>query len=163
MKPLRFYTPGKAGSGEPTARSVVTLLTSRGWQRALDWTDIKVQKPYLDHMGANRPAAEAMKAAAAASDLVVLVPDEDVFGALIETGVAIAFGAQVAVLGASRQSIFWCLPGVHLVEDLDGMNSLVDEIEAQRSPAPPRRSPGRRGHRGNLQVYRGPEAAEASR
>jgi hypothetical protein len=163
MAPLRFYAAGKAIGGEGTVQSVSTLLTNRGWQCALDWTTVIVHKPYLDHLTANQSAAQAMKEAVASSDLVVLVPEANVFEALVEAGIAIAFGAQVAVLGAARQSIFWCLPDVHLVDGLDELALLADEIEDRRRPKERRRTSGRSEPRGNLRVYRGPDEPEPSR
>ena len=130
---LRFYTPGKAATSEGTVRSVFELLAARGWECTLDWTTVPVEKPYREHLEVNRPAAEAMKAAAASSDLVVLVPDAEVFGALIEIGAALGAGAEVAVLGAGRQSVFWCLDQVHLLDDLDGLRNLAAEMEARHA------------------------------
>lgn len=130
-RPLRFYVAGKAGGGEDLVRGAGERLRARGWDWTMDWTGIAVATPYLDHADTNAPVAAAMLAAVAASDLVVLVPGPGVFGALLETGAALAAGTTVAVLGSSRESIFWCLPHVELVTDLDALDDLAGRVEAR--------------------------------
>lgn len=129
--PLRFYVAGKVGGGEDMARLVADRLMARGWQWSLDWTSVPVAVPYLGHVEQNRAVAEGMRRAAASSDLVVLVAGERLLGALIEVGVALGAGADVAIFGRVRESVFWCLPEVRLLDDLEALEVLAERIEAR--------------------------------
>lgn len=129
---LRFYVAGKAGKGENDARSAANLLQRRGWHWTMDWTTAAVNKPYLSDPERNSHAARAMLDAVRTSDLVVLCADDSMFGALVEVGAALGAGAAVAVLGSCRESVFWCLPNVRLVDDLDSLDRLAAELEAGR-------------------------------
>lgn len=125
-----FYIAAKAASAEATVTAYGTALEARGWVWTKDWTTDRIEKPYLEHRPTNAGPAQAMKAAAAGSTLIVLVPDDDLYGALLEIGIGIGAGATIAIVGDSRQSIFWCLPQVHTVDDLDDLLHLADRLAA---------------------------------
>lgn len=61
--------------------------------------------------------AQADLDAAAAADVVVLLPIPDMAGAYMECAHALAHGKQVWVAGPGRFLIFWALPAVTVLPD----------------------------------------------
>ena len=134
-----FYVAGRVGGGESDVQSVGAALVERGWDWSFDWTiGTPVAKPYLSHVSSNRPIATAMRDAAASSELVVLVWGDGILGALLETGVALGHLDEhriVAVIGAdARQSIFWCMDGVHVFTDEASFLAFIDDRAVTPGP-----------------------------
>jgi hypothetical protein len=53
------------------------------------------------------------------ADLLILCYAEDLLGGLIETGIAIGEDKDVYILNAFRESVFWHLPNVYLLRDIE--------------------------------------------
>lgn len=131
LVPNSFYVAGRVGGGEGDVKSVGAALVARGWTWSFDWTTgTPVQKPYLDHIETNRPIATAMRDAAAASELLVLVWGDGMLGAVLETGAALGQldeNRVICVVGAdARQSIFWCMENVHFLADQEAFLTFID-------------------------------------
>jgi hypothetical protein len=87
--------------------------------------DGPLPKPCLDNPHSSAPAAEAMIRAAHESDIFILTPTDDILGAAVEFGAAIAStyenpNKQVIVINPweFRQSVFYAHPAVIAVRGL---------------------------------------------
>ena len=121
-----IYIGGKVGTNNLPFVEFAAELESRG-HRVLEkwWERGRLQKPYLQHPELSQKAAVAMVNAAYNSDISILFHAEDILGAAIEFGVALAStkvrpDKQVIVVHPpeSRQSVFYAHPAVIVVEGL---------------------------------------------
>lgn len=116
----RAYIAGRLGE-EREVRRLQSQLGALGYKPALDWTAMEVARPYRDHPREAWDAAARMRRAVCGSDLFVLLWAPDLLGALIECGMALGHGRRVIVVGAERESIFYSLPEVTMVDSVDGI------------------------------------------
>lgn len=109
----RVYVSGKVGKETDADRLIDAFKDDPSFELTLDWRNLDVRKPYLvpHHRSLNHEAASMMRAAIARAELFVLVWDDDLLGALIELGMAMADPrpAQVHIIDANRTSIFFNL------------------------------------------------------
>lgn len=118
-----------AGRDPELSAAVMDVCRQQGYVVTLDWTNYG--------KGVRVPAiAEMMKIAVKAADVLILCRVEDgMLGALLETGMAIAYDKPVIVYGAGepqRDSLFWLLPQVEVCEAL---TTLQDKLaEKDRMP-----------------------------
>ena len=89
------------------------------------WLKGRLVKPYLQHMEVSRPASVAMINAAYNSRISIMFNAEDILGAAIELGAAIAStkvnpSKEVIVVHPpeARQSVFFAHPAVIVVEGI---------------------------------------------
>lgn len=121
-----IYLAGRLDTGEGTIGEFAAELEDRGhivlekW-----WEQGRLPKPYLDHADSSAPAAESMIDAAYRSDVFILFPTDDILGAAVEFGAAIASAAyddEKKVIAVNpfevRQSVFYAHPAVIAVHSL---------------------------------------------
>lgn len=127
-----IYLAGKIDTGEMAIADLAVELEKKGhtviekwWKKGL------LPKPYMQHLETSTPAASAMVDAAYNSDIFILLASDDILGAAVELGAAIAStkvkaGKQVVVVNpfTHRQSIFYAHEAVRAVRDI---KSLYDE------------------------------------
>jgi hypothetical protein len=111
-----IYLSGRLDTGEATIAELATELEDRG-HRILEpwWTMGRLPKPYIANPETSGPAAEAMIRAAHQCDVFILFPTNDILGAAVEFGAALAAGQkEIYVIGAGplRQSVFYAHPRV---------------------------------------------------
>jgi hypothetical protein len=115
------YVAGRFGDWQ-TIRRVQTFLRDRGYSITYDWTVHAEPKDARDQewkgalpVDVQRTAALTDLAAAGDADLLVLVCEQDMAGALgcyVEFGAAAVAGRVIHVIAPPRGSIFWHLPTV---------------------------------------------------
>lgn len=120
------YLAGKLHSGELTIGDFATELEQRGHTVLEKWWQLgKLPTPYMDNLNTSSPAAQAMIDAAYNSDITVLFPGDNILGAAVEVGAAIASSKtnpekQIIVVDpyVARQSVFYAHPAVIAVQGL---------------------------------------------
>lgn len=121
LHPKTGYVAGRFSDWQEV-REVQAVLRRHGYEITYDWTVHAEPKDAqaAEWKGtlapdAQREAAETDLAAARDADLLVLVCEGDMSGALgcfVEFGAAAVAGRRIHVIGAHRGSIFWHLPRV---------------------------------------------------
>lgn len=116
-----------------TVRLMHTVLQETGHTVTYDWTreeNVSNGKPrenWLDHPNEGRQIAFAEKQAVSDAEALLICGwgSEKALGTYIEIGMALAQHKPVVWVGPYRNSIFWCLPEVIIVEDVkDGIRAL---------------------------------------
>jgi hypothetical protein len=140
---MRVYVAGRFRE-YAKVRRMIDVLAEEGHVCTYDWTRTdefdEHGEPRVDPGtgGAELPADAQQKYAindlmgAMECDVLVLLAMDPLYGALIETGVALAMAKQVIVIGpVLRQSIFWALPNVVQVDSAsDAIEFLRTEVAA---------------------------------
>lgn len=131
------YVAGKVGAGTDSVKHLLTQLEDMGYEVAYDWTEATgVKKPYLENALRNRPFAEKMLQGAGSSNIIILLVQDNILGALIEFGIALGnslmeanFRAFVVTEGVEtlRESIFYCLEEVTIVDTVDELLTLLKD------------------------------------
>ena len=122
-----IYLAGKQNAAELSIAEFAVELEENGHHVNEKWWERGVlTKPYLDNLDTSAPAAVAMMKAAKESDVFVLFAEDNLFGALVEFGAALASveqhpGKKVYVVTPQetfRQSIFYGHPDVIVSQSL---------------------------------------------
>lgn len=127
---LWVYVAGKVSDDNSSIQDVITQFRQAGFAISHDWTRASgIEKPYLEHVEWNRAAAEAMRAGVKRSEVFVLLCGGDIYGAMVEFGMAISEPLQdpfsrrrIYVVGDPkelRQSIFFTLLEVTVCESVE--------------------------------------------
>lgn len=127
-----IYLAGKIDTGEMPIGEFATELEQRGHNVIEKWWEKgRLPKPYLAHPKTSIPAASLMINAAWDSDVFVLFPEDNILGAAVEFGAAIASThaypyKQVIVVNPfeARQSVFYAHPEVIAVRGLADVRSM---------------------------------------
>jgi len=125
------YVAGRTSNIEGV-RAVQRVLREHGIEITLDWTSLDGNfRPDWDQapLEAER-IAEMERHACVTADFLVLVCGSDTangLGMFIETGMALAYGIPVIVVGSIRDSIFWYLRDVTRIDTVD---ELPDTLRA---------------------------------
>ncbi len=127
------YIAGKVNKAEERIAQIKQVLEKYGFTVPYDWTKNVVAKPFENHPEKAAEAALAMLRAVGSSDLLVVLYDDDLLGAHIETGFgfAAAFldGKMVIIVGEkSDRSIFYFLPGVRRAKTDDEFITIMEEL-----------------------------------
>lgn len=93
------------------------------------WWELPNPKPYSENVGTAHAMAAAMASGVEASDVFILLWEPNLYGALIEFGIRLGWSqpGRMFVVGAERESIFFQLPTVTLVNTID---DLIEEVGA---------------------------------
>ncbi len=126
------YLAGRLDTGEGSIADFSNELEARGHVVLEQWfRQGRLPKPYLDYPETSAPAAARMIDAAAASDVFILHPTDDILGAAVEFGAALASThyrpeKQVIVVNPFevRQSVFYAHPEVIAVRGLAEVRAL---------------------------------------
>ena len=126
-----IYLAGRLDTGEGHIGEFSEELESRGHTVIEKWfVEGRLPKPYLDNVDTSAPAAEAMLWAAYQSDVFILHPTDDILGAAVEFGAALAStegreDKKVIVVNPFevRQSVFYAHPAVIAVRGLAEIRS----------------------------------------
>ncbi len=121
-----IYLAGKINAGELSIGEFANELEQRGHTVLEKWWQLgKLPTPYMDHLETSSPAAQAMVDAAYISDIAVLFPGDNILGAAVEFGTAIASSKtnaekQIIVVNPYevRQSVFYAHPAVIAVQGI---------------------------------------------
>ncbi len=127
------YVAGRIGD-EDRVTDFLNRLRIAGFETAVDWTAMSLRKPYLDYPHESIEAAQLMLAAATSADIFVLLWDDTLLGGLIETGAAIAMSQKnpsrrIYIVGAKRQSVFYALETVKMV---DSLSDILADLDARQ-------------------------------
>ncbi len=128
---LSVYVAGKVNGAELAIGGLMKTIRDAGHRIKWDWRTIQAYKPYLDHPDHNQPIAEDMRTAIAGADRFVLLDDPELLGAHIELGMFLATHfslkecAYIMPGDNFRQSIFYTLPQVEVVETVDMFKNIV--------------------------------------
>lgn len=116
-----------------TVRLMHKVLEETGHSVVYDWTreeNVSNGKPrenWLDHPREGREIATAERTAVRGADALMICGwgSETALGTYIEVGMALEQHKPVIWCGPARNSIFWCLQEVVIVEDVkDGIRAL---------------------------------------
>lgn len=92
MKIKTFYIAARAARRRDETNDIKRALCERGWVNTFDWGEFGdaggVRKPYKDHPNVAEKAADLMLKGVFMADLVILLHDNGLEGALMEYGVA---------------------------------------------------------------------------
>ena len=124
----RVYVAGSLKDVE-RVRGVMNLVRLAGHEVILDWTKMELPANGDDgSLGPELQRAIALAELRAVTDasLVILLYQDNLLGALLETGAALSAGKDIWVVNADRASVFWSLPGVELVAPRDLYRRLRD-------------------------------------
>ncbi len=121
-----IYLAGKLNAGELTIGEFASELEQRGHTVLEKWWQLdKLPTPYMENLNTSSPAAQAMIDAAYDSDIAVLFPGDNILGAAVEFGAAIASSKtnaekQIIVVNPYevRQSVFYAHPAVITVRGI---------------------------------------------
>lgn len=135
---MKVYVAGSRHEVE-TVRLMQKVCTELGHTLTYDWTreeNVDAGKPredWLEHEREGRVIAQAEQDAVADADGLLICGwgSDKALGTFIEIGMALGMGVPVSICGPVRNSIFWCLPGVIVSEDVkDGIRALEDMLTA---------------------------------
>ncbi len=126
------YMAGKIDTGEGSISEFASELENRRHNVIEKWWELgRLPKPYLDYPETSTPAAKAMVDAAFVSDVFILFPEDNILGAAVEFGAAIASSYDnqnklVVVVNPFdvRQSVFYAHPAVIAVKGLQQVRSM---------------------------------------
>lgn len=130
--PVKVYVAGSRHEVD-TIRMIYQVLIDTGHEIVYDWTreeNVSNGKPrenWLEHQQEGRLIAFAERDAVSDADALIVCGwgAEKALGTYIEIGMALARQKPVIWVGPYRNSIFWCLPEVIIVEDVkDGIRVL---------------------------------------
>jgi hypothetical protein len=122
---VKLYIASRFGNYE-RVRAFIDDATEAGHEITHDWTRTEEFDEWGHPQGGDGSQlpreeqarhAQADLNAAAAADVVVLLPVPDMGGAYVEVGYALAHGRRVIVAGVGRFLIFWGLPAVEVLPD----------------------------------------------
>lgn len=132
MKEKHIYLAGKLNSDEGSVEAFAEELEAAGhtvmekW-----WSKEALPTPYLENRETSSRAAAAMITAAYECDVFVLFARDNILGAAVELGAAIASAASnpekvVIVNGAEhvRQSVFYAHPAVIAINSLKELRAM---------------------------------------
>jgi hypothetical protein len=139
------YVAGRTSDVE-RVRRVQQMFRDQGWKIAFDWTGAEgeIRKGWgnlpgeendLSTTDAGRMIAHKECVACTSADLIVLLwkdgdgPRTGMLGALIEVGMGIASDVDIWVVGATRDSVFFCLPSVTMLSDEYTLRALIEETD----------------------------------
>lgn len=132
MKKRNIYLAGKLNAGEDSIMAFAEEIEAAGhtviekW-----WTKDVLPTPYLANTETSSAAASAMLSAAYESDIFVLFPSNNILGAAVELGAALAStmtnpNKRVIVYQpeSTRQSVFYTHPAIIVVNELSAMRKM---------------------------------------
>jgi hypothetical protein len=114
---VKLFVAGKVGA-EDDVSDAIASLEALGHTVPFDWRNLPVWKPYSQHKLYNTTSAQQMRRGVLESDAVVLIWHPDLLGGVVEVGMAMGASKPVYVVGHPRDSLYWCLPGVHVITQL---------------------------------------------
>jgi len=107
------------------------ICRDAGCTITFDWTgeDGEIRESWEDAPDRAQTLSERERRAVADADLVVLVwavsENGGPVGALLEVGMAMALKKRIIIVGPARESVFWYLPEVARVENLDALKEAL--------------------------------------
>jgi hypothetical protein len=136
MDLLRVYVAGKFHRYEEVRALIDALpdgcVVTHDWTRTEEF-DEDGKPNFSPGEEADIPRDQIMMHAAndirgvRTADLLILIGDEKLCGALIEVGAAMAYGIPIWVVGPTRWTIFWEIPSVDRFPDVE---STLRELNA---------------------------------
>lgn len=136
---MKVYVAGRTSEVE-RVRRVQKMFTDRGHTITFDWTgeegEIRSGWRGTEAEARGNFLANRERIAVIDADLVVLCwKDADgtrpgMVGALIEVGMGLADGTETWVIAPSRDSVFFCLPEVKVLDAEDEIAGMLDEAIA---------------------------------
>lgn len=127
-----IYISGRVGVSQDDISKLAYQLEERGHQIVMKWWENSPIKPYLSNVNSNAPLARVMLEASEKCEVFILIGADDILGAAIEYGAALASLEQmpekkiVAIIPDSiRQSILYTHPGVKLLNDVSELEREV--------------------------------------
>jgi nucleoside 2-deoxyribosyltransferase len=126
----RVYVAGRTGDIE-NVRLAQQICREAKCEITFDWTgdDGEIRSSWEAAPDRAQTLSERERKAVEDSDLVVLVwavtDNGGPVGALLEVGMAMALKKRVIVVGPARESVFWYLPEVERVENLDALKETL--------------------------------------
>ena len=108
-------------------RQIQEIVREHGGEITFDWTgsDGEIRSDWSDASERAAQLSSRELKAVLDADLTILCWNSGALGALLETGIALAHGKDVIVLGEPRESVFWYLPNVVRAADEDELRSIL--------------------------------------
>jgi len=126
---MRVYIASK-GPDIDLCRGVQAMVLAAGHEITFDWTgpDGEFRDDWSEHPERARALSTRERDAVRSANVLVLCTTEPTggLGCWIETGMALALNIPVIVLGPARESVFWYLPQVERVPDLDAFSEWLN-------------------------------------
>lgn len=137
---MKVYVAGSVRDVE-RVKKVIAAIEDAGHLITFNWTGDEGEiredangKKWSDDPERARELAERELQAVWEADVAVLCGHEKILGAAIETGMALSDEKAVLILpGCPRESIFWYLKGVKLVETVDDVLAELDALDQEES------------------------------
>lgn len=124
IKSLDVYYAGRVAHGLDEVREVYSRIRKMGHSITYAWAEIPtVKKPYSDFAEENKPIAEAMLKGAFEADVLILVDDPNLRGALDEHGAFLT-----STLYRPEGKICYMVPGI----EGRGRGSIFDTLDVVR-------------------------------
>lgn len=125
----KIYLAGKIDADEYTINRFAEDLEARGHRIAYKWwQQPSLKKPYLEYPETSGAAALKMEKAVRASDVLILLAQDQLLGAMTEFGIGLGDQSKpreiIVVLSEEkevRQSVFYALPTVVIAQGLRGI------------------------------------------
>lgn len=126
------YIAGKLASDEPIISNFASELEAKGHVVLAQWWAYStLPTPYLEFIESSSVTARKLLDAAYSSDVTILFPSEDILGAAVEFGAAIAScksnpNKLIVVVDPfhTRQSVFYAHESVTRVKNLDEVRKM---------------------------------------
>ena len=129
MPKKSIYIAGKLNEGELSIVELAKELEHNG-HKIIEkwWTKSKLPTPYMDNYNSSSVAANRMINGAYNCDIFILFTGNNILGAAVELGVAIAStiinpDKSVIIIdqGSSRQSVFYAHHNVTYIDSIDNL------------------------------------------
>lgn len=127
---MKVYVAGRFGDYERVRRVIDAINATPGDSVTHDWTRSdefdENGHPYFYNSNAPKPVKDAVRHARLdlqgvwKAQTVVCLADDQLCGALIEVGYALAFdNKEIIMVDPWRYTIFWELPNVKIINDIE--------------------------------------------
>jgi hypothetical protein len=131
--PIRVYVAGKFTRYEEVRALIDALpegcVVTHDWTRTEEFDEDGHPKADDTEVPSERLAMHAINdlRGVRSADLLILIGDENLCGAMAEVGAALVLGIPVWVVGPCRYTIFWELPDVGRLPDVE---ATIEELDA---------------------------------
>jgi len=113
---MNIYVAGKFEEWQ-TVREVQQFLREMGHEITFDWTEEAAKRKGTYVFESDKLTnAEADLTGVEEADALIAIAHDDLYGTLIEIGMALADDTPVYLVGNFRDSVFWALPNVTLLD-----------------------------------------------
>ena len=131
---MRVYVMGRATQAERVG-AVGQAIEAVGHSITFKWWGPEggIKPDWTLEPERAREIATTERSACWAADVGVLVWEDTILGAAIETGMILSDMKPLIIMGAPRESVFWYLPHVHRASSVEGVVEYLAELQSAKA------------------------------